>query len=334
MGLQIVKSLLPRGFLLFLALLFLASCGAQKPIVHKLDEREANDILVYLAKRGIEAQKVQNTDAAAGGGGGPVYWDIVVAPERSVEAMGALTEGGFPKRAGQNLLNIFQKSGLVPSEMEEKIRYQAGLAEQIASTIRKIDGVLDADVQLSIPEEDPLNPLQKKEAVSASVYVKHTGILDDPNSQLIPKIKRFVASSVQGLSYDNVTVIPDRARFSESPFSTSGTSSSIDEQNYVSVWGIIVAKSSVFYFQLLFFTFSILMLLFLLAICWFIWKFFHILTKLYHRKELLSPHPLHTEHLKDLLADKPVEKKEEKATIPEDEKIEPPKPPEDSGTTT
>ena len=100
------------------------------------------------------------------------------------------------------------------TDREETIRYNAGLAEQLRNTIRKIDGVLDADVQISFPpaETTPGAPPQK---TTAAVYVKHQGVLEDPNSHIETKIKRLLAGSINGLEYDNVSVISDRSRFAD-----------------------------------------------------------------------------------------------------------------------
>ncbi len=264
-------------FLLSLILIVLVttSCGGTKSIVHGLDERDANDILVFLDNKGIKAYKVKSAEEGGGGQRGTL-WDVVVSPENEKEAMALLNAAGLPRRRGQNLLNIFQKSGLVPSEMEEKIRYQAGLAETIASTIRKIDGVIDTDVQLSFPEEDPLNPDKLKGDVTASVYVKHTGVLNDPNTQLITKIRRLVASSVQGLKFDNVTVIPDLARFSDLSLRTTQAQRA-QERDWVRVWTLTVAKESKTRFQLIFFTFLLLILLTGLSLGWILWKVFPLI---------------------------------------------------------
>src|SRR5262249_43137820 len=156
--------------------------------------------------------------------------------DRATEAMALLSQQGLPRKRSESILKIFADSGLVPSEMQQQIKYQAALAEQIANTIRKIDGVLDADVQISFPKEDVLNPAANKQKITASVWVKHNGILDDPNSHLTTKIKRLVAASVPGLDFDNVTVIPDRARFGET--STGVISGGEEERKWVSIWSI------------------------------------------------------------------------------------------------
>lgn len=276
------------AFMLCLILPLLTSCGSERTIVNGLDEREANEILVFLASKSIDAQKVV-TPGAAGGGSKIATWNIVVSEESANQAMALLNQNGLPRRRSQNLLGIFSNVGLVPSATEQQIRYQAGLAEQIASTIRKIDGVLDADVQISFPKEDPLNPDKKTGKITASVYVKHNGVLDDPNSHLITRIKRLVEASVTGLSFDNVTVIPDLARFNELPQGSFGLP---EEKSYVNVWGLVIAKESLTSFRIVFFSFLVLSILLLLSLIWLAWKIYPILQANGGIRELFHLEPL------------------------------------------
>lgn len=275
----------------FLAVASLSSCSKKKTIVNGLDEKEANEILVFLASKGIEAAKVQQP-AASGGAAKVVLWDISVGAESFTEAMALLNQSGLPRRRGQNLLQIFADTGLVPSELQQKIRYQAGIGEQIASTIRKIDGVLDAEVQISFPEEDPLNPNQEKKGkITASVYVKHSGVLDDPNSHLVTRIRRLVAASVTGLSFDNVTIIPDRARFGEVGF--GGFERLGEQRPFVSIWSVNVAEESASRFRILFFTLSLIALALILALAWIGWKFYPVLQQHGGWKSLVANfHPI------------------------------------------
>lgn len=301
----------------------LTSCESRRTIVNGLDEKEANEILVFLSTKGIDANKIQAGGEGAGGGGGgkAVLWNISVVSSQANEAMALLNQVGLPRRRGQNLLGIFSNVGLVPSGMQEKIRYQAGLAEQIASTIRKIDGVLDADVQISFPDEDPLNPTAPKQKITASVYVKHSGVLDDPNAHLITRIKRLVAGSVNGLDYDNVTVIGDRARFSEGPMSGGLGSLNEEERPYVNVWSITLAKQSLTRFRILFFSFTILLVLLLLTLIWILWKLMPLIKQAGGMKQLFSFHALEAAPATDVTA-KEEEKKEESKTEKKEEEDE------------
>lgn len=282
---------LKKIWLFFIFAFLLTSCDSKKTIVNALNEREANEILVFLSSKGIQANKVQEV-AKGGGGTQEVLWDIVVDTPQATEAMAYLNQAGLPRRRSENLLGIFSDVGLVPSTMTQKIRYQAGLAAQIASTIRKIDGVLDSDVQLSFPEENPLDPTAVKQKITASVYVKHNGILDDPNSHLVSRIKQLVAGSVPGLTYDDVTVIGDRARFGDgmTPYLGGGE----EEKQFVTVWSLTLAKESLRRFQVIFFSFSIALLILILLLCWLAWKFHLILFENGGLKQLLDIHPIKT----------------------------------------
>ena len=297
-----------RFSLLFLLLCAFTGCSSQRTIVNGLEEKEANEIMVFLSGKNIEVSKIAAKDTGAGGGVKVQYYDIAVDSDRATEAMALLNAAGLPRRRSQTMLNLFSAGGLVPSAMQENIRYQAGLAEQIAGTIRKIDGVLDADVQLSFPTEDPLNPQAQKGKITASVYVKHSGVLDDPNSHLIAKIKRLVSSSITGLNYDDVTVIGDRARFAESALEPQQGSALGEKFEYVRVWSIVVAKQSLTRFQIIFFTFCIIIVLLTLTLLWLGWKIYPLAKKRGGLKALIRLSPMPDEAIA-----KKEESKEEKA---------------------
>jgi len=303
-----VSHILHFLLLFCLCLPLLTGCESRRIIVNSLEERDANEILVFLSSKGVDAVKVQNAGAGgAGGGNKVVLWDISVDSNQALEAMAYLNQAGLPRRRSQNLLNIFTGAGLVPSEMEQKIRYQAGLAEQIASTIRKMDGILDAEVQISTPEEDPLNPTQKKQPITASVFVKHNGILDDPNSHLVSKIKRLVAAGVHNLDPDNVTVVGERARYNDLPVEFNPASNEESKQ-YVSVWTLTIAKDSLTRFQLIFFSFVSVILVYSIVLIWLGWKTYPLIKAQGGLKTLL--------HIKPLFVDpnavpKPEDKKED-----------------------
>lgn len=255
---------------LLLALL-MGGCSSSEIIAHDLDEREANEILVFLEGRGINATK-QKAEESGAAGGAVAKWNVTVSGDRRREAMSILSQAGLPRRQGQNLLDLFKESGLVPSEMQQQIRYQSGLAEQIASIIRKMDGVIDAEVQLSFPKEDPLDPTAKKGSVTASVYVKHTGVLSDPNSHLISSIKWLVAGAVPDLKYDNVTVVPDLARYRDAPITSQDEALRSGDKSLVQVWTLILAKESVTRFRIIFFSFFISILLLFALLLLLLWK--------------------------------------------------------------
>ncbi len=277
------------------ALLFLSSCASLVTVINNVDEREANEIIVYLASRNILATKVAMASAMAGASA-ETRWSISVPQEKATEAMALLNHVGLPRKRGTTLLDLFGASGLMTSATEENIRYQAGLAEQISNMIRGIDGVIDATVQISFPAAEPATATigtaqTTPKRITAAVYVKHQGVLDDPNSHLISKIKRLVAGSIAGLDINDVTVVSDRARLAElSP--TPMIEPLQKEFEYVSIWSIVMTKTSAHRFRGLVFTILVLLILFFLTSCWLLWKSYPLLKKGGYRALLtLAPWP-------------------------------------------
>ncbi len=273
-----------RVLCLLVFILFAAtSCSVNKEIVNNVPEREANEIIVFLDNYKIRAEKTPAKGGDGFGGGEEVnLWNIAVPENSMMKAMALLTQNGLPRRQGTNLLKLFAKQGLMTSEREEQIRYQAGLEEQIANMIRKIDGVIDADIQLSFPTNEPVN-LGNANAVpagrlTAAVFVKHQGIADDPNAFLTSKIKRLVAGSVYGLDANDVTVISDRARFAEalsSPVLEAGSAT----KEWTQIWSLVLSRQSVAKFQVLFFSLILLSIIFIFSTFWLIWKVYPLLQK-------------------------------------------------------
>jgi type III secretion protein J len=275
---------------LFIFLLIFTGCQSRTVIVNGLDEKEANEILVFLSSRGIKADKVASSAGAGAGVRKEVLWDIEVRSDQASEALSLLNQYGLPRKKGESLLGIFkQGSSLVPSAMQETVKYQQGLADQIANTLTKIDGILDAEVLISYPKENPLNPLAKKEPITAAVFIKHNGVLDDPNLHLESKIKRLVAASVTGLNYNNVTVVGTRARLSE--YGLKGQRVG-EEQPFVDIWSILIAKESLGVFRTLFFSFILLILLLLLLLIWVGWKIYPFLQEHGGLRSLFTLQPI------------------------------------------
>ncbi len=269
-----------KPFLKIFFLLLLVGCAGNQAIVNNIDEREANEIVVFLASKGIVAQKIATPTTGAVGAASTDMYSISVDNEQATEAMALLNRYGLPRKQGTNLLTLFAKAGLISSDREETIRYQAGLAEELKNTIRKIDGVLDADVQISFPPvEATPTPGAPQPKTTAAVYVKHQGVMEDPNSHLEVKIKRLLAGSINGLNFDDVSVISDRSRLADITLQPEGETIGTKalQQTYVSIWGIVLTKSSLARFRFIFFTFIILLLLFVALIGWLVYKFYPLM---------------------------------------------------------
>ena len=287
-----IRSLIIFGSLAS-ALLIFTGCESSLAIVSNIDEKEANVILVLLESKGIPAQKVKSETSQIGGDATPKY-SIMVPQKDSIDAIAYLNQNGFPRRQGTNLLDLFAKQGLMTSDKEETIRYQAGLAQQLTNTILMIDGVIDASVQLSFPPEETAlgTAEQQKQRITAAVYVKHQGVIDDPNIHLENKIKRLISGGVSGLDINDVTVVSDRSRFTDITLGMSSESLSAKPGEYVSIWNIVMSKESAARFRFLFFFITAIAVILAVAFGWLVWKFYPSLKKKGALKNLLiSPIP-------------------------------------------
>ena len=141
-------------------LLVCGGCETHYPVVSNVDEKEANVILVLLESKGVPAQKTRTQTSQIGGDTRSKY-SILVSEKHSIDAIAYLNQNGFPRQQGTNLLDLFAKQGLMTSDREETIRYQAGLAQQLTNTILMIDGVIDASVKLSFTTEEVNLGLEK-----------------------------------------------------------------------------------------------------------------------------------------------------------------------------
>ncbi len=172
--------------------LFLQACTVE--LYTGLSQRQGNEVVAALVRRGIPAQRQIDKDGTV---------TVLIDKARFAEAMSALDAIGLPKEKFATLGQVFKRDGLVSSPVEERAAMIYGLSQELSQTISDIDGVLSARVHLVLPENDPLK--QQLVPSSASVFIRHRSSVE--MKDLIPQVKMLVANGVAGLNYDNVSVI-------------------------------------------------------------------------------------------------------------------------------
>ena len=99
---------------------------------------------------------------------------------------------------------MFQKDGLVSSPLEERVRFIYALSQSVQETLMQIDGVLVSRVHIVLPENNPAIS-EGKQPSSASVFIKYHPAYDLESMK--SEIKLIVEKSIEGLSYDKVSVV-------------------------------------------------------------------------------------------------------------------------------
>jgi len=180
-----------KKLVIALLLVLLAGCDTQE-LYSKLTERQANEMVAALRSAGISADKVTQDG----------NFSVVTARSDFPAAVNALNARGLPREQFADLCTVFKREGFVSSPTEERGRMLCALSQEIANTIASIDGVITARVHLSMPEHNPL--MDKPQLSGASVFIKYRP--DRDMQSQVTQIKALVVNSIEGLTYDNVTV--------------------------------------------------------------------------------------------------------------------------------
>ena len=109
------------GQVLLLSLtLLLAACGSKVDLMASILEADANEVIAALANVGITATKVSGKDGMVG---------VQVDAKNSARAVDTLRQLGLPRETFTGMGQVFQKSGLISSPLEERARYLYALSQ-------------------------------------------------------------------------------------------------------------------------------------------------------------------------------------------------------------
>jgi flagellar M-ring protein FliF len=132
-------------------------------------------------------------------------------------------EGITAQPVPQGFAEIFAKQGLASSDFEQRVSYQRALEGELARTLLSMEPVAGARVQLSIPEQSLFvaDPSQTTQVPTASVMLSLKRDLTRGEADTIANI---VASSVPGLSADQVTIASSSGAMLRAPGSSQSSS--------------------------------------------------------------------------------------------------------------
>ncbi len=191
-----------RGGFCIALVLSLAAC---KETLHRdLTEREANEIFSVLDISGISTSRKYNTANGT--------YDVLVDKDHISRAVNVLAARNLPRENFMTMGEVFSGDGFVSTPFEEKARYIFALNQELAQSLTFIEGVAQARVHLVLPEPNRIT--QQTEDAGASVFIFYHSGFDLQTA--IAQIKTAIASSVDGLSYENVSI----AAFAQPTFDT------------------------------------------------------------------------------------------------------------------
>src|SRR5579884_911393 len=133
--------------------------------------------------------------------------DIMVAANDLAKARVALAKGGIPN-AGRPGLELFDQPSWGMTDFTQRINYRRALEGELERTVGQMRGIDKAQVHLVLHETDGFAAADKPTEASVVLKLKN----GDPDPDIIKGIAHLVASSVEGLTSERVTIVDDAGR--------------------------------------------------------------------------------------------------------------------------
>jgi flagellar M-ring protein FliF len=151
---------------------------------------------------------------------------IFVLEEEYKKVKLAMTRQGLSQQGSEGTEIIMQDMGFGVSQRVEKERLKHAREQQIARTIEEINGVSRAKVLLVMPKENVFARREKKASATVVLTSSRGSVL---SSEEVDSIVDIVASAVQGMEPDRVTVTDSNGRLLNSGSQNSAASRSRKE---------------------------------------------------------------------------------------------------------
>lgn len=151
--------------------------------------------------------------------------DILVSAGDVARARVTLAKDGLPS-AGRPGLELFDQPSWGMTDFTQRINYRRALEGELERTIGKMRGVQAAQVHLALHEQSTFRQADKPS--NASVVLRTGGAA--PAQDVVQGIAHLVASSVDGLSSDHVTVLDDSGRLLSTPMDDGSMASLTNSQ--------------------------------------------------------------------------------------------------------
>jgi len=162
-----------------------------------LEDAEAAQVVEALTAERIEYRLADGGTA------------IEVPINRVHEARMRVASRGLPSGNAPGF-EIFDQGSFGVTDFVQKVNYHRALQGELARTIEQVEGVEKARVQLALPQRKALVRKDERKPTASVVIALRAGF--DLEQEQIRGIVHLVASSVEGLAVQQVTLVDNRGR--------------------------------------------------------------------------------------------------------------------------
>jgi flagellar M-ring protein FliF len=191
----------------FALLIFTANRTEYKPLYGNLSNDDAGEIMNKLKEQKVPARVSDDGKT------------ILVPASKVYEIRMSLASEGLPQGGGVGF-ELFDRKNFGMTEFVQKLNYQRAMQGELSRTITQISGVEQARIHLAIPERTLFKENEKSPSASVVLKMKSGRILSEGEVQ---GVVHLVASSVEGMDPDHITVIDSRGRMLNRPVAPDQT---------------------------------------------------------------------------------------------------------------
>lgn len=155
---------------------------------------KAIEIQALLAKQGIDAER------RADGNKSIIYMKNYTQSQRDMALLAIVKSGLVDENIG---LEIFDKGDFTSTKEDKRIRLARAINGELARLIRKMGGIDDASVFISIPEQSMFTSLQKPVTATVQITIPSGEKLDQLK---VKAVTNLLLGSVSGLTADNISI--------------------------------------------------------------------------------------------------------------------------------
>ncbi|MCW2540429.1 MAG: fliF [Frankiales bacterium] len=157
----------------------------------------------------------------------------ILVPQKDVYALRlTMSAANLPAAGTTNGYSLLDKEGITTSEFKQHVDYQRALEGELSKTISSISGVSSAQVHLAIPEQTVFDDGTQKPTASVLLATTPGTTL---SSGQVQSVVNLVASSVPGLTSDQVSVSDSTGKVLSAAGDAGGTSADTDAQTAATV---------------------------------------------------------------------------------------------------
>ena len=184
------------SLLAFAALISVANKTDFRPLFANLTSEDAGEIVKKLKEQKVPYQISDDGKA------------VLVPSDKVYELRLSLASDGLPQGGGVGF-EIFDRKNFGMTEFVQKLNYQRALQGELGRTISQIAGVESARVHLALPEKTLFKESEKQATASVVLKMRSNRELREGEVQ---GVVHLVASSIEGMDPDNVTILDSRGK--------------------------------------------------------------------------------------------------------------------------